>query len=187
MEDILLNGYLDIIFAQNYIDFPHQKMLQGTTLFNKNGKIFERVNALSNPHYGHTPLFADLNGNGIKDIIWINVDGPIFGYINDNKDKNNFISVRLPENIIFANAHIEIQYRYNGEEKINKQIRQNIIGGIGLGGDQSHMLTFGLGKNKIDSLILFIKTIYGDEYKINNPKINKITKLIKQNSKYVFI
>ena len=96
--------------------------------------------------------------------------GPIFGYLIDNKNKNNYISVRLPNSIEYLNSTV---YIYYGNKK---QMRQNIVGGVGFGSDQSHLLTFGLGKiNKVDKLI--IKTIYGKKYKINNPEINKIIKL----------
>ena len=57
MEDINLNGYLDIVFAQNYIDYPHQTMLNGGVLINNEGKKYEKVNALQNPNYGAKLLY----------------------------------------------------------------------------------------------------------------------------------
>ncbi len=168
MEDINLNGKLDIIFAQNYVDFAALN-LKGVVLMNK-GDSFERVDALQNPYFGQTPVFVDFNGQGSKDMVWINMDGPIFGYKIDNKENNNYLSVKMPNNIDYLNANITLTYDKG------KQIRQHIVGGVGFGGGQSQVITFGLGKSKkVESLD--ISTIYGKNMSIKNPKINTLIKL----------
>lgn len=166
MEDINLDGKLDIIFAQNYIDYPHPTLLNGVVLLNQHNNIFKRVDALQNKYHGQTPIAVDLTGNGIKDIVWINMNGLIHGYIINKKDKN-YVSIRLPDKPEFLNSTIYIH------TKDNVQMRQNIIGGIGFGGDQSHIHMFGLGKtDKVDKII--IKTIRKKEYIMNDPPINRL-------------
>jgi enediyne biosynthesis protein E4 len=172
MEDINLDGYQDIIFAQNYIDFP--KTLKGVVLMNQKNGTFKRVDALENPEFGHTPLFVDFEGEGFKDMIWVNMHGPIYGYKIDNKEGNNYISIRLPDSVKYLNATVKLHYKENGKDMI--QMRQNIIGGIGFGSDQSHIMTFGLGKNnEVDKLT--IETLYGNKQTINKPQINSIIKI----------
>ncbi len=106
--------------------------------------------------------------------------GPVFGYINKNTDNNNFINVRLPDNVQFVNATV-ILHHYNSEKK---QIRQNIVGGVGYGGDQSRTMSFGINKDtKVDKII--VKTIYGKTVTIDNPTINKTIMVDKElNFKY---
>jgi len=166
MEDINLDGYVDIIFAQNYLYYSHQVLLPGAVLINQKGKKFKRIYKYTNKNYAHTPVMMDINGNGIKDIVWANIIGPVFGYLNENKDKNNWINIKLPENAQYANATVRL---FIGQQQ---QIRQQIYGGVGFGGDQSHLLSFGLGQNKkVDKII--IETIGGDKITIEDPTINK--------------
>lgn len=173
MEDINLDGHLDILFAQNYVDFIHPQLLPSAVLFN-DGTKFIRKNRYINRNYGQTPVMLDLNGDGIKDIAWVNMKGPVVAYINKNEDDNNFINVRFPDKIQYVNATVTI---YHGDKK---QIRQNIIGGVGFSGDQSHILSFGLGRDTLVDKI-HIKTIYGEEQTIENPDINKTHMVGKNN------
>ncbi len=163
-EDINLNGNLDLIYAQNYIDVPAGTYLSGMTLLNKDNN-FIKTTKYPNNNYGHTPLFADLTGTGTKDLIWINMVGDIFGY--ELKQTNNFVSIKIPNNIEFANATITLT------QGLNKQIRQNVVGGVGFGsGNGGYHAVFGLNKtNIIDSIT--IKTIYGEEIIIEKPEVNK--------------
>jgi hypothetical protein len=173
MEDINLDGRLDLLFAQNYVDFIHPQLLPSAVLFN-DGEKFTRQSRYINRNYGQTPVLLDLNGNGIKDIAWVNMKGPIVAYLNNNEDNNNFINVRFPDKIQYINATVTI-YHSN-----KKQIRQNIVGGVGFSGDQSHILSFGIGKDeKVDKI--HIKTIYGEEQTIDNPEINK-THIVGKNN-----
>ena len=46
--------------------------------------------------YGQTPLFVDVDKDGIKDLIWINMKGPLKVYSNKNVFNNNYLNVKLP-------------------------------------------------------------------------------------------
>jgi len=183
LEDINLNGKLDIIFSQNYIipDFNttkkgeilvnHNKMNACVVLENKNNK-YKRINRFVNRNPSQTPISIDFNSDGIKDLVWVNSCGNIFGYIVNNYHSNNFINIRLPNNVKYVNATVTVHH------KNTSQMRQHIIGGIGSSSDQSHLLSFGLGKIKFVDRINIL-TIYGDNVVIDNPKINRTTIISK--------
>lgn len=165
-EDIDLDSEYDLLFSQNYVDNPIHKYLKhmSQVLLNVNGK-FKRTHKFPNFNFGQTPVLMDIDEDNIKDIIWVNMVGPLKIYKNPNKNNNNYINVKLPSDVSFTNAKV---FTYANDKVYMKE---NIQGGIGFGGDQSEYLTFGLGKiNKVDKVI--VKTIYGDEYEFLNPKIN---------------
>jgi hypothetical protein len=147
-EDFSLNGYLDLFYAQNYVDMQSLKKYEGGVYFNDNninnfdGINYVKIGGLENNEFGHTPIFCNFNGL-LKDLIWINVHSKIHGYQNSNVLNNNFISINIPRITKYMNC--EIKFENNGV----KMIRHNIIGGIGLSGDQSGLFTFGIGKSKL--------------------------------------
>jgi enediyne biosynthesis protein E4 len=166
-EDINLDTKQDLLFSTNYIDYPPHKVLKDDTvvLLNKGGK-FNRIKKYSNRAYSQNPLLVDINKDGIKDILWININGPPKIYINKNDDDNNYFNVKLPNNVNFLNAQIEI---IAGK---TKQTKENIRGGVGFGSDQSKIISFGIGKDdKIKKLT--ITTIYGNVYTYNNLDANQ--------------
>lgn len=159
-EDITLNGNVDLIYAQNYVDMPSIKNYNGAVYLNTHGK-FKKTSMMKNNSNGHTPMFCNLRGK-IKDLIWINVHGEVHGYMNHNKYNNNFISINVPRTISYLNCTIKIHMKNN-----DIMTRQNIIGGIGLSGDQSSLMTFGLGKKNIDSVKkIVLSTIYNKTYQL---------------------
>lgn len=167
-EDINLDGKLDLVYAQNYVDMSASPYLSGTTLIQTNDNKFTKTTKYPNNNFAQTPLFADLTGNGTKDLIWINMVGDIFGY--KLEQNNNFVSVKIPNNIEFANATITLV------QGSLKQSRQNIVGGVGFGsGNGGYHVVFGLGQSSTiasaDNII--IKTIYGEEIVIDKLKVNK--------------
>ncbi len=95
MEDLNLNGHLDLIFAQNYIDFLHQQFLPGAVYMNDGKGKFNKEFKYKNKNYGHTPVLIDFNEDGVKDVMWVNMIGPVFDYINKNTDDNNIINIKL--------------------------------------------------------------------------------------------
>lgn len=145
IEDITLNGYQDILFGQNYIDLPSVSKLPGA-FFEQTGKGWMQLSAFSNPHYAQTPLLVDLSDDGIKDVVWINMDGPVHAYLNTNVRDNDFISIMLPDKVSYLNATVVVK----GNDIT--QTKQYIVGGLGFGGDHEHMMTFGFGKYDSDFL-----------------------------------
>ncbi len=167
-EDINMDGKLDLLFGVNYMNHPLHKYIRHTqpVLMNRGkDKPFKQVYNYADTGLGHTPLLVDVDNDGIKDVIWVNIKGPLKIYANDNKNNNNYINVKLPSNYRFINAKV-IAYADDG----TKQMRENIQGGVGFGSDQSEIHSFGLGKNKVRKIV--VNTIYGDTFEYDMPKTN---------------
>jgi hypothetical protein len=172
-EDLNYDGKIDLIFAENFMLHPLHWIFPGVGRFftqNKEGN-FKRNFNYQNPQFGQTPLFADINKDKIKDVIWVNNRGPTTAYI--NKSINNYINVKLPETTEFVNAKITLD-----DNKGNKQYREIVQGGLGFGSDSSNVVSFGLS-NDIKVNKITVKTIYGKIYTVNKPKINS-TLTLKQ-------
>jgi hypothetical protein len=175
IEDLNLDGHNDILFAENFTLDPINWLYPGVGYYYESNQfikgMYNRVFKYNNPQFGQTPLLVDLNNNGKKDIMWINVSGPTIAYLNGST--NNFISVKLPKSIEFANSKIILN------ENGSKQFRELIHGGVGFGSGQTDLITFGLGKNKSPNINITIKTIYGKQYIAKNVKYN--TRLVLNN------
>jgi hypothetical protein len=172
IDDLDLTGKENIIFAENFILNPLNWIYPGTGYqYETNDDKFLRKFKYNNPYFGQTPLLVDLNDNGIKDIVWVNVRGPTIAYI--NKTKNNYVSIKLPKTIEFANSKLLLTNSNN--KKMHKQI---IHGGIGFGSGQTDLVTFGLGQSNLitsdtyNDMNIIIKTNYGKVYMATNVKIN---------------
>lgn len=163
IEDLNLDGREDILFGENFLADPQNIIFPGVGYHyeQKQDGTFERKFKYNNPHFAQTPILIDLTGNGVKDIVWINVKGQ--NVVHFRKTTNNFINVKLPKNVKFANATVVLDGKYH---------KQNIHGGVGFGSGQSNVLTFGLNKrNKVKGIT--VTTLYGEKYTVNNPTINK--------------
>jgi hypothetical protein len=173
MTDPDLDGNLDILFAENTFLFPKHYIAPnpGHYYENKSGK-FERKFKYRNPYFGQTPLSVDVNKDGLDDIIWINMEGPVVSYLSNKSDiNNNYIILELPKTIDFVNARIIV----NIDEGVNIY-RENVGGGVGLGSDSNDgYMTIGIGKNDHIKEIKII-LISGKEIIIKKPKINSILK-----------
>jgi len=173
MADINLDKNTDLLFAENtqlYVNhwaYPNP----GHYYENKNG-TFVRKFKYQNPHFGQTPLLADINRDNIKDVIWINMNGPAKAYINKNLENNNFINVKLPETAEFVNAKVVL------DTGARKYYREVIQGGHGFGSNQSNIVSFGLGKlNRVKEIRVY--TTRGKQYNVQNPRINS-TLIVKK-------
>jgi hypothetical protein len=189
-EDINLDGKLDLLFSQNYVLYPTHKFnpLPGKVLLSssnsKNSLQFNQIHDFQNKHISQTPLAIDVDGDGKKEIVWINVNAPVKIYKN-HYATGNYLNVKLPDDNEFINALIIVTTptrSYTGRRPLpqeNSYIRENIVGGIGFGGDQGRVHTFGLDKEqKINKVT--VKTIYGKEYGYDNAKINSLL-LVEKN------
>lgn len=118
---------------------------------------------------GHNVL-VDLNVDGIKDVLWLNVAGPA-RLLKTKNQNNSWIGVRLPDGTPFYNATVYVVSINDHTGKIRKQTKQN---GNSNDSNQSKVMTYGLGNdNRI--LHLEVNTIYdGNRWIHPNPKINKI-------------
>jgi hypothetical protein len=176
LSDLNQDGNIDLLFGENFLLDPLHWMFPGTGRYfeNKgnsedNNPKFERKFKYNNSNFAQTPLLADLNGDNIKDVIWINVHGDSNIYL--NKQINNYLLVKVPETTEYVNANVKIYYFDENNKHIKIQTKQIIQGGIGFGSNQSNKLLFGLGQSKKINKVT-VNTIHGKIYTVTNPKIN---------------
>ena len=171
--DINYDTYDDLLFANNYSDLPVPINDVGYTgIYNPKSKKYERIYKYLNPLFGTNSIRYDFNKDGKTDIVWINANESVIGYI--NKTSNNFINVELPEINKYNNAIIKVYLE--GGKVLTKQ---HLISGSGFLTDHSSTLSFGLGKkNKVKKIT--IDNIYDNKIiTIDNPKINTTIKIKK--------
>jgi hypothetical protein len=129
------------------------------------GNKFKRNFSYNNSHFGQTPSIVDMNNDNVKDIVWINMNGPVNMYL--SKNDNNYVVVQIPQSAEFLNAKIVLD---TGTKKIYKE---NINGGLGFGGDDNDgNVVFGLAKIKNIKIYAHNDKIYT----ILNTRINSIIK-----------
>ncbi len=157
LDDLNNDGREDIVIAQNYVDLPFQKLfkLPGRVLMQSDKNTFEtaeKTMGLANHNYEITPLLADFNNDGYRDMVRINLAGKSRAFINGGGN-NGYVKVQLPEISASLGAIIDATLS-DGTKRT-----QQITSGEGLSSDQSHELIFGLAQaEKITSL----KVTYAD-------------------------
>lgn len=170
MTDLDSDKNLDLLFAENTKLFPlHHVFPKPNHVYMNNSKKMKRSFEYNNNNFGQTPLIGDINGDNRKDIVWINMNGPVVAHLN-KENQNNYIIVQLPNNAEYVNAKVVLQ-----SDDV-KMYREVIQGGIGFGSDSDNAVHFGLGDiDKID--LIKVYTLKNKIYEIKNPKINSILKL----------
>lgn len=144
LEDINLDGKLDLAFAQNYILAPkfsdYLGRLPGAVFIADGGlnppnpfTAFSRDYKYINPWYGMTCLSADLRGIGRKDLVWINVAAPIRAYLSELR--GTVVNINLPMSAEFLNANVTV---ISGDKS---QTKQNVRS-QGFGSDGSLTMSF---------------------------------------------
>lgn len=167
--DANLDGKDDLLFAQNTMLYPLDYVYPKPGYYYENdGNEFKRKFKYNNSYFGQTPMSVDINNDNIKDIVWINMNGPVNAYL--NKNNNNYVVVQMPSDAEFLNAKIVLD---TGTKKIYKE---NIHGGLGFGGDDNDRnIIFGLGKlSKIKNIKIYTQN--DKIYTIMNPRVNSIIK-----------
>lgn len=156
-DDLNNDGLEDLVIAQNYVDLPFQKLfkLPGRVLLQTPANTFETAEkqmGLVNRNYEITPLLADFNNDGYRDMVRVNLAGKSRAFLNQG-GPNGYVKVQLPEVVASLGAIVDATLS-DGTTRT-----QQITSGEGLSSDQSHELIFGLGKaQKIDVL----KVTYAD-------------------------
>lgn len=143
-DDLNNDGREDLLIAQNYVSLPLQKIfrLPGRALLQKPDGSFAAAEAevgLVNRNYAITPLLADFDNDGYRDVVLVNLAGPSRAFLNQG-GTNNFFKVRLPETARSLGALVGIGLPGGGT------LTQQVVSGEGLASDQSHELIFGLGE-----------------------------------------
>lgn len=150
--DMNLDGYEDLMAAQNYARFPVNDLLEhypGKLLqFAPDENKFHPVEVaagVENKHFGIAPVISDFNGDGWPDLFWANLDEPALAYISKGGDEN-WLKVILPNNAGSLNAIAVVELESGS--KLTKQLMTS----QGLGSDQSRELIFGLGDGNAGQL-----------------------------------
>jgi len=146
-EDLNNDGREDLLIAQNYVSLPIQKIfrLPGRVLLQRPDGTFatgEDQMGLTNRNYEITPLLADFNNDGYRDVIRINLAGKSRAFISRGGSAG-YLKVRMPDTAKSLGALVEVE-RGDGVK-----LTQQFTSGEGLASDQSHEMIFGLGKNNI--------------------------------------
>jgi hypothetical protein len=144
LEDLNNDGREDLLIAQNYVALPIENIfrLPGRVLMQLRDGTFattENAMGLTNRNYEITPLVADFNNDGYRDIIKINLAGVSRAFISNGGDAG-YLKVQLPDNAHSLGALVEVE-RGDGVK-----LTQQITSGEGMSSDQSHRLIFGLDK-----------------------------------------
>ena len=174
--DLNNDGLQDLMVAENYVDLAPNKLfrLPSRVLIQKEDHTFvptEQESGLVNPHFAITSLVSDFNKDGYLDMIWTNIDTPSLAYINKG-GSNNFLQVDLGDNAKSQGATIQIKT----ETKI---LTEYLVSGEGLASDQTALIHFGLGNDKIIKS-LEIKYADGDVCKLKDLKVNSIINIEKE-------
>ena len=145
-DDLNNDGREDLLIAQNYVALPLQKLFRapGRVLLQRADRTFdsaEKKMGLVNRNYEITPLVADFNNDGYRDVVRINLAGPSRAFISGGGN-NAYLKVRLPETAKSLGALVEVELN-SGET-----LTQQFTSGEGLASDQSHELIFGLGRER---------------------------------------
>lgn len=145
-EDLNNDGREDLLIAQNYHSLPLQKIFRapGRVLLQRADGTFATAEApmgLTNRNYEVTPLLADFNNDGYRDVIKVNVGGASRAFLNPG-GKANYLKVRLPEIPASLGALVETDL------PDGTKLTQQFTSGEGLASDQSHDLIFGLGNHR---------------------------------------
>lgn len=174
--DMNNDGLQDLMVAENYVDFPFSKIfkLPGRLLIQKEDHTFvptESESGVVNKNYGITALVSDFNLDGHLDLIWTNIDGPPLAFIN-NGNNNNSVQVKLKNNAEGIGCKVTVHTP-------SFTLTDWVVTGEGLVSDQTKLLHFGLGQEKVVSKIT-IAYMNGKSEEILNPKINSIIDVHKE-------
>ncbi|MEO9512198.1 MAG: CRTAC1 family protein [Flavobacteriaceae bacterium] len=172
--DMNNDGLQDLMVAENYVDFPFSKIfkLPGRLLVQKEDHTFvptEEESGVENPFYGITALTSDFNKDGHLDLIWVNIDGPSYAYLNKGGSKN-YIQVDLEDNAEAMGAKVTV-------ETPERVLTDWLVTGEGLASDQSAILHFGLGKETSVAKIT-VHYVNGKIEEVLKPKVNTMVDIV---------
>ncbi len=165
----------DLIVAENYVDLSFQKLfkLPWRFLLQRDDGIFVATGKqswASNKHYWITPLISDFNRDGVLDLVWVNIAGPSYAFINNNNVTRNYIQISLEENP--KNIGSKIVLTLASWETLT----QDYIIWEWLAGDQSSVIHFWLWEVKQVSSLDIMYTNW-ETVSLKNPEINTTLKL----------
>jgi hypothetical protein len=152
LADLNLDGRDDLIVSENYIGLPPHKIpflrLPGRLLIQNSDGVFAAVGreaGVVNKRYSIAPITADFNGDGYPDIVHVNLAGRSQAFISKGGDAGH-LKVKLPNTVSSIAASVTITLD-NGST-----LYQPFVSGEGLCSDPSHVMIFGLGQKRAESV-----------------------------------
>ena len=168
--DLNLDGYDDLLVSQNFAQLASQvvnPLPSQRWIYDKTTNKFVKSDKYPNRSVGQTPLSMDIDDDNINDVVWVNMIGQSRVYKVKNDDNNNFINVKIPDTLDFANSKIIVK------TPNNEYVKEYIIGGVGLSSDTPSTLQFGIGKEEnVEKVTIKFANPKFQEITIDNPTIN---------------
>jgi hypothetical protein len=171
-EDLNLDGREDLVVSENYIGFPTHWIpflrLPGRLLVQNNNGEFADVGAeanVVNKHYSIAPLSADFNQDGRPDIVHVNIAGKSQAFLS-KPAAGNFLKVKLPNRVSSISASVSVELTDGTKQ------RKWFVSGEGLCSDPSHIMIFGLGEQKAQTVT--IQYLSGETATLEGPFVNEL-------------
>ena len=152
LVDLNLDGREDLIVSENYIGLPFHKIpalrLPGRLLIQNEHGEFAAVGkqaGVVNKRYSISPITADFNADGYPDIVHVNIAGRSQAFLSKGGDAG-YLKVKLPNTVSSIAAIVEVSLADGS------MLTKHFVSGEGLGSDPSHVLVFGLGDQRANSI-----------------------------------
>ena len=175
LEDINLDGKIDLFVVGNFAEWlPHKIIKTKSRLFlqddENNFLAATKITGVENKYFGQSPIIADIDGNGIPDIIYVNIHGPLRVLLNEG-ETGNYLKVFLEDNVKSLGAKVTL-IKNDGSELV--RIR---VSGNGLLTDGSSEMFFGLGSYE-DFVDVKIKFLSGEEMFFEDIEVNSVFEIV---------
>jgi len=158
-EDFNLDGRDDLVVSENYEGWPLHKLemlrLDGRFLLQSDTGHFMEAGpqvGVENRAYGISPITADFNADGYPDLIHVNLKGKQNVFLSKGGNQG-YLKVRLPNTVDAIGSQVRVEL-----DDGTTQVKHFVVG-EGLVSDQSHVLIFGLGGQRAQSVS--VNTISG--------------------------
>jgi hypothetical protein len=152
LADLNLDGRDDLIVSENYIGLPPHNVpflrLPGRLLIQNGDGEFAAVGnqaGVINKRYSIAPITADFNGDGYPDIVHVNLAGRSQAFISEGGDAG-YLKVKLPNTVSSIAASVTVTLNDGST------LYQPFVSGEGLCSDPSHVMIFGLGQQRVESV-----------------------------------
>jgi len=176
IQDMDMDGRADMLVAQNYGRFPGVEYLEpypGRLLKQYEDGFFrpiEKVSGAANSFFGLTPVVSDFNNDGLPDIAWFNLNGPVRVLLNEGIPNNNWLKVRLNDEPASIGAIVIVELR-NG-----MTLTDQFATSEGLSSDQASDLFFGLGTSS-EIATVTVKFQSGHIETVKAPEANNLIRI----------
>ncbi len=154
LEDLNLDGREDLVVSENYIGLPFHRIpslrLSGRLLIQNEDGEFAAVGkeaGVINKRYSISPITADFNADGYPDIVHVNIAGRSQAFLSKGGDAG-YLKVKLPNHVSSIAATVDVTLADGS------RMTKPFVSGEGLCSDPSHILVFGLGDQRVNSILV---------------------------------